>query len=115
MNAKYLTENKRITIEIEGANVKEIFKNIGAVQEALDAEQGCGMPDCGCTKLHFQVRNVEGNEFYELVCAKCNARFEFGQHKKTPTLFPKRRDNGKPLPNGGWSKYDPAKDKDKAA
>lgn len=111
MVARYLTENKRITIDVEGADVKELFKNIGAVQEALDAEQCCGMPGCGCAKLTFQVRNVDSNDFYELVCTKCSARFEFGQHKKTKTLFPKRRDSGKALPNGGWSKYDPNKEK----
>lgn len=104
MTARVLTKNKRITIEVEGSNVKELFKNVAAAQDAFDAVHKCGMPGCGSEELRFQVRNVEDNDYYEVICLTCGAQFELGQHKKAPTLFPKRKEG-----HDGWSKYDPAK------
>jgi hypothetical protein len=111
MKAHYRTKNGQYTVEVDGNNIKEVIKNIATVQEVLEAETQCGMDQCKSVNIRFQVRENDGNEYYELVCKDCGARFEFGQHKKTPTLFPKRSENGKFLPNRGWSKYDGKREK----
>ena len=60
------------------------------------------------TNFRFVVRNVDGNDYYELRCNDCGAVLAFGQHKKGGTLFPKRKDDeGNYLPNKGWHKWSP--------
>lgn len=114
MKAHYRTKNGQITIEVNGETVKEVVKQIASAQEVFEAETQCGMTNCSSANIRFQVRTVDDNEFFELVCNDCHARFSFGQNKKGGGLFPKRRDNGNPLPNRGWSKWDGKKD-EKAA
>jgi hypothetical protein len=109
VKAHYRTANGRVTVEVDGGNVKEIVKNIAIVQEVFESETDCGC--CKSARVRFQVRENDGNEFYELLCIECSARFEFGQHKKTPTLFPKRKDGEKVLPNRGWAKWEGKKEK----
>lgn len=95
--------NSKLEFELEGEGQKEIFKELAAVQEIF-GEEKCGL--CGSTNLKFVVRNVDGNDFYELRCAECGAILAFGQHKKGGTLFPKRKDDeGNWLPNKGWHKW----------
>jgi hypothetical protein len=78
---------------------------LAAAQEVFESESECGC--CHAKELRFRVRVVDENEFYELACS-CGARFEFGQHKKGGSLFPKRRaEDGTALPNRGWSKWEP--------
>ena len=96
----------RVQIEVEGSNQKELFKQMAEVQEVFDIS-ACGA--CKGKDIHNVVRHVEDNDFYEYHCQnpQCRARLAFGQNKKGNTLFPKRRDDqGKPLANGGWSKWD---------
>jgi hypothetical protein len=109
VKAHYRTSNGRVTVEVDGGNVKEIVKNIAIIQEVFESEAECGC--CKSTRIRFQVREVDGNEYYELLCSDCGARFEFGQHKKTPTLFPKRKEGDKMLPNRGWAKWEGKKEK----
>jgi hypothetical protein len=104
VKAHYRTRNGQVTIEVDGGNVKEIVKNIAVVQEVFESETECGL--CNSPKVRFQVRENDGNEFYEILCIECGARFEFGQHKKTPTLFPKRKDGATVLPHRGWAKWE---------
>lgn len=111
MKAHYRTKNGQITVEVNGETIKDVVKQIAIAQEVLEAETACGMEKCHSTNIRFQVRTVDDNEYYELVCNDCGARFEFGQHKKGGTLFPKRRgEDGKPLPNRGWSKWEGKKE-----
>ena len=66
--------------------------------------------------VQFRVRNVEDNDYYELVCRGCGARFAFGQNKKGGGLFPKRRgEDGKSLPDRDWAKWEGNKNGGKAA
>ncbi len=96
----------KITFELEAENAKGLFAAIAAVQEVFDAEHHCGM--CQSPDIRFLARKVDDFDFYELSCNNCRARFAFGQAKKGGALFPKRRDDdGKPLPNGGWSRWEP--------
>lgn len=105
MKAHYRSKNGQFTVEVDGGNIKEVIENVAIVQEVLEAETSCGC--CSKNNLRYQVREVDGNKFYELVCIDCGARFEFGQHKKTPTLFPKRKDkDDHVLPNRGWAKWE---------
>ena len=101
--------NDKLQFELEGSGQKEIFKELALIQEIF-SEEKCGV--CGKTSLRFIVRNVDGNDYYELRCNDCGAILAFGQHKKGGTLFPKRKDDeGKYLPNKGWHKWAPTEEK----
>lgn len=95
--------NEKLQFEIEAEGQKEIFKELALIQEIF-SEDKCGL--CGKSNLKFVVRNVDGNDYYELRCQDCGAILAFGQHKKGGTLFPKRKDdNNEYLPNKGWHKW----------
>lgn len=102
MKLRYKVNNK-LEFELEGEGQKEIFKELASVQEIF-GEEKCGL--CGSQNLKFVVRNVDGNDYYELKCSDCGAVLAFGQHKKGGTLFPRRKDDeGNWLPNKGWYKW----------
>ena len=89
MKVSYKASDK-LTFELESPGQKELFKDLALIQEIF-SEEKCGL--CGSTNLRFVVRNVEGNDYYEVRCADCGAILTFGQHKKGGTLFPKRKDD----------------------
>jgi hypothetical protein len=100
--------SEKLSFELEGAGQKEIFKELSAIQEIF-GEEVCGL--CKSHNIRYVVRNVDGNDYYELRCSDCGAVLAFGQHKKGGTLFPRRKDDdGKWLPNKGWHKYTPKQD-----
>jgi hypothetical protein len=102
MKLRYKVGDK-LEFEVEGAGQKEVFKELASIQEIF-GEESCGM--CKSTNLRFIVRNVEGNDYFEIRCADCGAILAFGQHKKGGTLFPKRKDDeGNYLSNRGWHKW----------
>lgn len=95
--------NDKLTFELEGEGQKEIFKELATIQEIF-SEEKCGL--CSSENIRFVVRNVDGNDYYELRCIDCGAVLAFGQHKKGGTLFPKRKDDdGNYMPNKGWHKF----------
>jgi hypothetical protein len=107
MKLNYKVSDK-LSFELEGEGQKEIFKELASIQEIF-GEESCGL--CKSHNLRYVVRNVDGNDYYELRCADCGAILAFGQHKKGGTLFPRRKDDeGKWLPNRGWHKYTPKQD-----
>jgi len=94
-----------LVIEFEAAGQKELFEEMAGLQEILN--HTCQRKDCKGkeTKLHYAVREVDGNKFYELKC-ECGAALGFGSHKVGGTLFPQRKDQeGEWLPNNGWTKW----------
>lgn len=98
--------NDKLSFELEGSGQKEVFKELATIQEIF-GETKCGL--CGSTNIKFVVRNVDGNDYYELRCLDCGAILSYGQHKKGGTLFPKRKDDDNNwLPNGGWHKWVPS-------
>lgn len=102
MRVKYKIGDK-LEFELDGAGQKELFKELSTIQEVF-GEESCGL--CGSKNLRFVVRNVDGNDYFELRCMDCGAILAFGQHKKGTTLFPKRKDdNNNWLPNRGWHKW----------
>ena len=105
MKALYRAQNGKITFECEGDSPKSLFKKLALVQEIFDADSQCGA--CKSTNIKFRSRQVDDFEFFELGCADCFARLQFGQHKKGGGLFPKRKDeDGHYLDNRGWAKYE---------
>ncbi len=104
MEAQYKTRSGRLVIKLVAEDVKRLFRELGAVQDAFDSEVECGC--CNSVEIRYRVRDVDSNEYYELYCTNCGAKFEFGQHKKGQTLFPKTSAaDGKKLPNRGWAKW----------
>lgn len=107
MKITYKSRSGRIAAEIESDTQKGLFQEIAAFQEVFD-EILCGA--CSGEDLRFVVRNVDDNDFFELHCQNpaCRHRLAFGQHKKGGSLFPSRKDKeGKWLPKGGWTKWNP--------
>jgi hypothetical protein len=76
-----------VTIECEGAGIKELFQELAEVSEAF-GEQTCGK--CGSDDLKFVHRESAGNHYYEMGCRKCGARLAMGQPKVGGGLYPKR-------------------------
>jgi hypothetical protein len=108
MKLKYKV-NDKLEFELEGSGQKEVFKELATIQEIF-GEESCGV--CGKSSIRFVVRNVDGNDYFELRCSDCGAILAFGQHKKGGTLFPRRKDdNNVYLPNRGWHKWQKEKDK----
>jgi len=103
MEAQLKAAGGRLAIKVEATTAKELFKAVASVDELFNGETSCGL--CQSTDLRFVVREVDGNDYFELRC-KCGGKFQFGQKKKGGELFPKRRDDNGFLPNGGWAKYD---------
>lgn len=95
MKVIYTTKSKQLQVEIEGTT-KDVFKQLAEFQEVFDERQ-CGV--CQSEDIHFLVRTVEGNDFYELKCRKCGAKLAFGQNKIGGGLFPKRK-----LADGSYDK-----------
>ena len=106
-----------MTVQAEGKTTKDIFKEISKIQETFEDTQ-CGL--CTSHHLQYSVREVEGNEFYELRCKDCYAKLTFGQAKGIDKLYPRRYktdDKGKALKDEkgkgvklgkrGWVKWNP--------
>lgn len=108
---------KICTVEIEGANVKELFREIATLSEVFNEEK-CGV--CGGTDIVPKTRDVEKSkktyEYFEISCnnPKCRARLSFGQKQDGFGIFPIRkldangkpdRENGSYGSHNGWSKY----------
>lgn len=122
MELEYTSTNGRMTTKIDGRGVKDLFKNLAEFCEIF--EHVCTVKTAdgkvhSSDKVIPRVREVDGNEYYELVCIDenpilKNRTLQFGQHKQGGTLFPKRgeevEENGKKIkkwyPNGGWGRFD---------
>jgi hypothetical protein len=108
MKAHYRTRNNRITFEVEGPLIKDLFESISKLQDIFEAEDECGC--CGGGAIRMVCRTADSNKYYELKCTDCSAQFSFGQLRQGGDLFPRRRDKaGNCLPDHGWTKYDKAK------
>jgi len=94
MKVKYITMDRRLEAQVEGSSQKEIFKAISDFQEIFEHE-ACG--NCGSVETVFQVRSVDGNDFYQKSCTSCRAALSYGQTKVGDRLFPKRKDK-----DGNW-------------
>jgi len=82
-------------VEYDGT-IKEIHQQIYYVSEALGHNK-CGNPKCGGENIQPAFRNVDGNNYYSILCKDCNHSLQLGQYKKGEGLFAKRGE--------GWTKY----------
>ena len=107
MKINYQTKSKRINVELQANSPKDAFKQLAEFQEVFD-EQHCG--SCGSDHIKFQVRTVEGNDYYEMRCNSCFAKLAFGQHKVGDGLFPKRKNDDGKYDNEtkGWKRWQPS-------
>jgi hypothetical protein len=86
-----LKVGSNVTVKVEGRYPTDLFKGISKVQEVFDVQE------CGCCKnknLRFVVREVDGNEYYEMHCTDlgCRARLPFGLSKENKgEMYPKKR------------------------
>lgn len=73
------------TIQVEADSVKDLIKEISFFNELPPQ---CGK--CGDRDLGFRHRNVDKNDYFEMVCnnPECGFTFPLGQHKEGGTLFP---------------------------
>ena len=110
MIARYLTQNKQITFEVEAATQVEILEAIASIQEVFDSQRACGI--CNSAKLQFYKRTSSGQgkqvfTYHGIKCmeSNCRARFEFG-HSEGGALFPARKDKitGKYV-RSHWKRY----------
>jgi hypothetical protein len=103
MKAHIDVKSGRLTFEVAGENVQELFTGVAEVQEVFQADACCGC--CQGTDLVFRVRTLDGNKFYELFCRTCEAALSYSV-LRTGGLFPKRKDyGGTNWPNRGWKVY----------
>jgi len=102
-----LKVSDKITVELEAKDQQDMFKQIASFEEVFGVDK-CGK--CKSTDLKYILRMNDGDEYFELHCQKCFAKFAFGCHKKSDTVFPKRKDKeGNFLPDNGWVKWDKEK------
>lgn len=93
------------TIEVDGKDTKDCFGQIAVASEVFRHSQ-CGA--CGCPDVWPQVRERDGNHYYEVKCSNCKAELSFGQRRVDGALYPRRKDkDGNWLPNNGWIKWQP--------
>lgn len=106
MKAIIKTHSEMLSIEVEAPDLKGLFAQISDAQDAFDAATKCGA--CGSPYIRFRHRVVDKFDFYSMNCSACGAELKFGQRMEGGGLFAKRKDEDmKPLPNGGWAKYEP--------
>ena len=114
MKVHYKSANGRLTFELEGQGVKEIWDGISDIQDCFESPvaQKCGL--CGGTDLRFRHRKVDRFDYREISCTAqgCRGKLEFGQTQEGGRLFARRKDEaGNFIPNNGWVKWDPNKSK----
>lgn len=102
MKLLFHSPDGRLTVEAEPKSIKGAFQAITEIRTFLVTEP-CGI--CKSKATYPNLKTPKGYKYYEWVCADCGAVFQFGQKQESEELFPKRRDENGPLPNGGWSKY----------
>ncbi len=98
---------KNLEMTVTGTTELELVENLARVQDVFCNDE-CGL--CGSNNIVWQVRNVEDNKYYELICRECWAKLPFGVHRDGKTLFPKRsmseEEAGKhEVGKRGWRKW----------
>lgn len=109
-----------IEVEVEGRDVKDVWRQLAAADECFGDMECAAKIDgvvVSSSKINLKVRTLDsGDEYFEQVCVDHTPegyklrgyKKSFGQHKKTPTLYPKN--DGKDAPEGstiglnGWYK-----------
>lgn len=94
----------QLQFEMQAEDAMDLFRQVANIQDVFEAETKCGC--CQSQNIRYGFREVDAFKYYDLGCRDCGAQFKFGQRKQGG-LFPKRKDDqGKPLANGGWAKWE---------
>lgn len=103
MKVSYIAGGTRV--EVEGKDAKDCFVQIASAMEVFRHSR-CGA--CGSEDVSPQVRERDGNHYYEVKCNSCRAELAFGQRRVDGALYPRRKDkDGNWLANNGWVKWQP--------
>jgi hypothetical protein len=115
MKLQYQTPDGRMSVELSGDSQKDLFKELATFQEVFQGTECSAMIDgkvVSSNKTVFRVREVDDNEYFEMVCLEPGPLFlykkQFGQNKKGGGLFPKwptKDDKDIVLGLNGWFKY----------
>lgn len=101
MKVQYKVGNS--TVEVDGKDVKDVFVQLSGAVEVF-GNSACGA--CGAATVVPNVREVQGNTYFEMRCTNCGSSLSFGQRKADGALYPKRKDkDGQWLDNHGWVKF----------
>ncbi len=108
MKLTFTSPDGSLRVEAEPKDIRSAFMACGQIQSLLMAEP------CGCCKskrTHPSSKEVgkgqEKKTIFQWVCADCEATL-FIVVMDNGRMFPSRQDKNKnPLPNRGWSVYDP--------
>lgn len=101
MKVNYTTLDGRLSVELDCSTQTELFEELAAFQEVFEDRTCRNKDGSESSNVRFQVREVDENKYYELVCVDQEkqdlrwAKRKFGCHKKGGGLFPK----------GGWTKW----------
>lgn len=89
------------TIEVEGNDAEELFRNTAAMQELLSYGNKCGKTEC--PDVIMRVRTSGEYEFFEYACPESGTTLALGR-TKAGGFYPKRKNkhSGEYLPNNGW-------------
>mgnify|MGYP006435739091 CR=1 FL=1 len=103
-----------VTVVAEGDKFTDVFDQLAASEEVFQNSATCNCGHCSGTNLKWQVRDHDGDPYYEIVCQDCWAKFTFGVKKDknaVANLFPHRKwgpthpKAGEYIPKNGWKKY----------
>jgi len=101
MKVQYKVGNS--TVEVDGKDVKDVFSQLSGAVEVFG--NGTCLA-CRSTAVVPNVRENQGNTYYEMRCTACGATLGFGQRKADGAIYPKRKDKeGEYLENNGWVKF----------
>lgn len=102
MKVQYRVGNA--VVEVDGKDTKDVFSQLSGAVEVF-GNSVCGA--CGSKEVVPNVRENQGNTYYEMRCTNCGACLAFGQRKADGALYPKRKDHktGQWYEHNGWLKF----------
>ena len=101
---KFIQKVGDLTIEIEAKDLKDYIAQTANMNEVVAAARKCGL--CDGESVRFNMREHDGNAYYELVCNDCGAILSLGQ-RKDGGLFVKRetKDKKRELKDGKGKRF----------
>lgn len=108
MTFTYDLSSGELKATFETNNLQDALKHITYLDRVLRAATSCGF--CNSHHIRLRARNTrEGFEYYEYRCMlpDCGAFLQIHEQKNAArTMYVKLFEDGKPLPNRGWEKWD---------
>jgi hypothetical protein len=112
----YKTWGGKLLVEFEAKDTKTLVEELSAIQDVCEQEKCSNCDNKDINNFRFVTRLVGDDKYYELMCKGCGFKLGFGQPKKNPNLYPRRRNNKTKQPIGpkrdGWHKFESEDEKD---